>query len=294
MKLPTKLAASVAALTLAPALGAALIVGTDGVYKMVNTGYMTQTVDTPTAMEVRTTHEQIKKEADDKSRGGSGNVSASDQELVEIFKSECGVTNEKAYGMLACYKAATEAGLSSYETVGILGCAMAEGCPGLIQYGFSLNGYGTSTKKTPVVVNSTAKADAWINNIVNKRGIGTAQWTDIQSNGKWSYRGKTYVELLKKYLSDSEAGVDTLWKADYEMYKSEFAGSYQSLITDMSKHNSSVESIVVFSMFKYESGWGNYKNSDKISDYSGTFRSYLDARYANALTIDSALRKCSK
>ena len=62
----------------------------------------------------------------------------------------------------------------------------------------------------------------------------------------------------------------------------------------MKDHNSTVESIVVFSMFKYEAGWGNYRNSDKIEDYTGTFRNYLETRYANALVVDKAFRESAK
>ena len=222
---------------------------------------------------------------------GGYNLSASDQELISWFKSDLGVSDQKAYGMLACYKAATDSGLSTYETVGLLGCAMTEGSPGLVQYGFSLNGYGKSSQSSPVIVNTTSKVNAWINNIVQSRGCGTAQWTDTLYRGSWSYRGRTYIEYIKKYTTDTECDYKTLWSADYDMYKMELTGSYKSIVTDMPKHNSSVESITVFSMFKYEAGWGNYKNTDKINDYSGTFKSYLDTRYKNALAVDKMFRK---
>ena len=228
--------------------------------------------------------------------GGQGgyNLSASDTELVSWFKSDLGVSEQKAYGMLACYKAATESGLSTYETVGLLGCAMAEGSPALVQYGFSVNGYGTSSKNNPLIIDTTDKANAWINNIVKSRGCGTAQWTDTLYKGSWSYRGRTYIEYVKKYTTDTACDYKTLWSADYDMYKMELTGGYKSLVTDMPNHNSSVESITVFSMFRYEAGWGNYKNTDNIEDYSGTFRTYLDTRYKNATAVDAMFRKHAK
>ncbi len=224
------------------------------------------------------------------------NLDATDEELLEIFK-KVAPNESKAYGLLACYKACTEQGMTSFETLGLLGCAMCEGEPGLVQYGFKLEGYGKSIQRDhPIYVNTTDKANAWSVVRYNSRGVGTAQWTDLDYGARgWSLRGQTYIDFCKKYVTDTECDYKTLWKADYDMYTFDLSGGYHGLVTDIKNHEGSLEAVVVYSMFKYEAGFGNYKNSDAIASYAGTtWYDRLNQRYDNAQAIYALFQAAGK
>lgn len=216
-------------------------------------------------------------------------ISPDDELLISAFE-QAGYNTDKAYGMLACYKAGTECGLNSFEVLGLLGCAACEGYPGVVQGGFELEGFGKSGNSYDkyLRIDTSAKVAAWSANIIKNRGCGTAQWTDTQYKGTWSYRGKNYVDTIGKYVTDTPVDYKTIWKADYDTYKSDLSGGYNVLIKEMSQHNSSLEAVVVYSMFRYEAGYGNYKKSDSIDSYTGTFNTYLKNRYAAAQAIQAA------
>lgn len=210
------------------------------------------------------------------------NLTFDDKELIDIFKS-IGCSEQKAYGLLACYKACTELGMSTRETIGLLACGCCEGSPGLVQYGHTIGGK-KSTNSSPLYLNTLSTVQAAINGNYSKdTGAGTAQWT----NG----RLETYAKIVSKYVNNSgTCDYKTLWKADYDMYKQELSGSYAILPNQISNHNSSVESVLVYSFFRYEAGFGYYNNSDKISDYSGSLKSYLDDRMVWANKLDAAFK----
>lgn len=221
--------------------------------------------------------------------GGSGQytdyqLTASDQEMLDIFTKDLGLSEKKAYGLLACYKAGIDAGLSSSETIGLLACAISEGSPGEVQYYKTVGGI-KSTKSNPLILNNFDILNkALAGDHSDATGAGTAQWTF----GRFT----TYCQILTTYVSSLGEGRDykDLWKADYEMYTTEFHGDYSKVITDMPKHCSSLESITVWSYYMYEGASANYKD-DNLSSYSGKVRGYLDARYGNAQAIDAAFKK---
>ena len=225
--------------------------------------------------------------------GGTGGqftnqqLNASDQEMLDIFMKDLGLSEKKSYGLLACYKACIDAGLTSSESIGLLACAIAEGCPAEVQYGKTVGGI-KSTGNNPLYLNNMDILNKALAGDHSKAtGAGTAQWTF----GRFT----TYCQLLSTYVSSLGDGCDhkELWKADYEMYTNEFAGSYNNVISGMSQHSSSLEALTVWSYFMYEGGAKNYKD-DNINSYSGKPRQYLEARYANAQALESAFKKHMK
>lgn len=232
---------------------------------------------------------------------GNGSTSdytldASDSEMLSIFKSIVN-NEEKAYGLLACYKACKDVGMSSRDAIGLLACACCEGKPGLVQYTFYSGGI-QSTSTNELFLTSVSQCDTYLSecynlNIDKSRGIGTAQWTDTydEDTERWSSRGYNYTELLKSTINQYGGSIDKRWLADYNMYKNELTSSCAILPAEIKYHDSSIESILVYSYFRYEAGFGNYKDSDSISTYSGTrHERRLNDRLAWATKIDSAFQ----
>lgn len=217
--------------------------------------------------------------------GGEYTVTADEQKLYQMFK-QLNVSDQKAWGMTACYRAATECGLSSRESIGLLACAMAEGEPGLIQYGYHVTNYSKSTAQDKFYIDSAEKANRAIQDHTEaldcqkNRGCGTAQWT----NG----REQTYLESMVANCTSYSAA--DRYNADYLYYKQELNGGYKSLITGMPNHNSTIESILCYSWAKYEAGWGNY-HGDIIEEYKNTGPDWaygqLTTRYNNAIALEA-------
>lgn len=221
--------------------------------------------------------------------GGYYNFTATDEEMLALFK-EIGASERKAYGLLACYNAATDCGMTPKQTLGLLGCAMCEGYPGLVQYSFPKN-LGTtgslfqSSNKNPLIIDTQVRLDALIGVQHNKdnMGIGTAQWT----NGRCA----VYLQLMKDmYGGQTNISNDDLYILDYTMYKNELTGSYKSLVSGISDHDDSLEAILCFSWAKYEAGFGNY-NGDSISAYTGVWLQQLNNRYPNVIALDAKFQE---
>ena len=213
--------------------------------------------------------------------------SVSDQEFIDKMKS-IGCTEVKAMGMLACYKAAQAAGMTSSQTIGLLACAMAEGSPGLVQYGYPQNvqsgsAIWKSTPNNPLYIDTAEKLQALkaIQNNSDNMGCGTAQWT----NG----RCETYLNKMEAMFGGQQtiSGQD-LYNLDYAMYYEELTGSYSSLVSNIESHNATLEQNVIYSMFKYEAGFGNYKG-DSANLYGSPFNSYISDRLANATAIAAVM-----
>ena len=227
--------------------------------------------------------------------GGTYDFTAEDEELIAIFK-QAGATDRKALGMLACFRAATELGMTPKQTLGLLGCAMCEGSPGLVQYGYPANASSPlwkSSASNPLYIDSASKLiaiDAKQSNS-DKMGMGTAQWT----NG----RCRTYINLMKD-MFDGQATIseDDLYLLDYNMYKNELSGSYRSLVDNIGDHDDTLDAILIFSWAKYEAGFGNYIDDNQasyhrwVTDENGDQQhcwqwKQLDARYPNVVALDA-------
>ena len=211
-------------------------------------------------------------------------ISVSDAALIRILMEDCGCPEDKAYGLLAAYKAATESGMSTKQAIGLMACAACEGSPTLVQYEMSINGVGTSTQSNPIYIDDLSRYTAAMNTDRGVIGIGTAQWTGNRST--------TYLDRLKPYLGSYDGTTShgkAFWHADYDMYKYELQGTYKVVVADIGNHDSSIESILVFSYFYYEAGQGHYNGSDSISSYSGVHKDRLEERYIWANKIWTAL-----
>lgn len=251
-------------------------------YKMIDVAQAPETVDNVW------NHKSSKLYAfwtDTQTGGGEGYiVTADEQKLYQMFK-QLNVSDQKAWGLTACYRAATECGLSSRESIGLIACAMAEGEPGLIQYGFHVTNYSSSKASDKFYIDSAEKANRAIQDHTEgldcqkNRGCGTAQWT----NG----RELTYLESMVANCTSYDAA--DRYNADYLYYKQELNGGYKSLITGMPNHNSTLESILCYSWAKYEAGFGNY-HGDVIEEYKNTGPDWaygqLTTRYSNALALE--------
>lgn len=225
----------------------------------------------------------------------AGSLDLDNAELIELFMDPQGLNcdAEKAYGLLACYNAATELGLSSWESIGLLSCAINEGEPGLVQYGYPQNPVHPVWKSwydNPLYIDDGLKREALIQLQPGEpyMGIGTAQWTGS--------RCMTWLELSKElYPGDQKLLYEELYSIDLEMYRRELQGSYSSIVTDMKDHNDTLEHVVGFSLFIYEAGSGNINNSAtdpfSIDAYNGTvFHGIFSLRYESAKRIEAAFK----
>lgn len=179
--------------------------------------------------------------------------------LPEGVKSK--VNEEKAYACLACYKACLDYGLTPKESVGLLACACNEGNPALVQTYFHLGGQkGTYDEplyiKTPELVQAALAGDC-----DDATGAGTAQWT--------FERLTEYAKKLEPFVNKYGTSGDytEYWIADYNMYCYDFSNDYKDLLMELDAHTSTPETTLVYSYFKYEAGFGNYKKTDRIADY---------------------------
>ena len=196
------------------------------------------------------------------------------------------MNEEKAYACLACYKACINAGMSPQQSVGLLACACCEGTPCLVQYDKTLHGV-TSSASNPLYIKTVELVQAAIDGDCSEAtGAGTAQWT--------GNRLGTYAKVLSNYVKTyGEAGDYTVyWYGDYAMYYSELTNEYNSLCSNISEHMSTPETILVYSFFKYEAGFGNYNNSDSISSYDGWKNTCLNERLPYAQAFYDAFEAC--
>lgn len=219
-------------------------------------------------------------------------------ELLELFQQEplsCSIN--KAYGLLACYNALKELGVDDFQTIGLLACAYNEGSPGLVQYGYP-GSIPASLQSTiwkswydkPLIADTDAKTSALIavQPSAGAMGIGTAQWT-------WG-RCMTYLNLIQElYGTSFNITIDQLYEVDYTMYTRELQGSYSAFLTEIGDHDSDLEAVVCYSLGRYEAGYGNYQNiqkmgldPDKVASweaYSSTLGPAARKRYNTALLI---------
>lgn len=209
-------------------------------------------------------------------------ITANDQQLLGLFQNDIIQADErKAYGMLACYKAMTEAGYSPEQAIPLLACAKHEGKPGLVQYTYPKANKITSDaaskgihvsdqRSNPLYIDSGTKARALlsIQSDSDGMGIGTAQWT----NG----RCRVYLELLLELYGDANYTAAMLYEADCEMYRRELASSSYDMLETVQGMAGDLEAMQCYMTAKYEAGYGYYLAVKKDGGDPNKIQSWRD------------------
>lgn len=230
-------------------------------------------------------------------------VTISNSEMAKMLMEKFNCTEAKANGLAACYEALSSMGFTPEQAVTFMGCAMHEGAPGLVQYGFPKDSHfrraASAGIDASVVYRSSGRKPLFIYSGKVARtllamqyegdgmGLGTAQWT----NG----RATVYLNLLLELYGEADYTAEMLYAADVEMYKRELTGAYSKIKGELDKRAGNLEAMMVYTFIKYEAGGGYYRDSynDNIQTYVNNMPRIcggLPRRFESAKALLDAIR----